>query len=117
LVVGLAGVVATDSRVQSRTYVFPETGVTVPYALFVPSNYDRSRPWPLIVGLHGAGRSYDWLMGYDGIVDFAQRDGYIMVTPLGYHPRGGFGADGPGINERIDQVARTKEALRPIWAS
>ena len=84
-------VVAADKRVQGRSYVFQETGETIQYALFVPSNYDATKKWPLIVGLHGAGRPYDWLMGYNGIIDFAQRDGFIMVTPLGYHPRGGFG--------------------------
>jgi predicted peptidase len=86
------GVVAADKRVQGRSYVFAETGEKMPYALFVPSNYDATKKWPLIVGLHGAGRPYDWLMGYDGIIDFAQRDGFIMVTPLGYRALGGYGA-------------------------
>ncbi len=85
-------VVAADKRVQGRSYVFQETGETIQYAVFVPSNYDAAKKWPLMVGLHGNGRPYDWLMGYDGIVDFAQRDGFIMVTPLGYRSRGGFGA-------------------------
>ncbi len=62
-------VVAADRRVQGRSYTFAGTGQTIPYALFVPSNYDASRTWPLIVGLHGRGRPFDWLMGYDGIVD------------------------------------------------
>jgi predicted peptidase len=84
-------VVAADKRVQGRSYSFQQTGETIQYALFVPSNYDATKKWPLIVGLHGAGRPYDWLMGYSGIIDFAQRDGFVMVTPLGYHPRGGFG--------------------------
>jgi predicted peptidase len=90
-------VVTADKRVQGRTYTFKSTGQQVPYALFVPSTYDRSRPWPLIVGLHGLGRPYDWVMGYDGIIDMAERDGFIMVTPLGYHPRGWYGSRGPGI--------------------
>ena len=85
-------VVAADKRVQGRSYVFQETGETIQFAVFVPSNYDAAKKWPLMVGLHGRGRPYDWLMGYDGIVDFAQRDGFIMVTPLGYRSLGGFGA-------------------------
>ena len=86
-----------DPRVEARTYTFEETGVEVPYALFVPSNYDPSRAWPLIVGLHGFGRPYDWIMSYDGYVDMAERDGYILVTPKGYHPRAWYGSRGPGI--------------------
>jgi dipeptidyl aminopeptidase/acylaminoacyl peptidase len=85
-------VVAADKRVKGRDYVLPETGETLPYALFVPSNYDAAKKWPLIVGLHGAGRPYDWLMGYEGMIDFAERDGFILVTPLGYRSLGGFGA-------------------------
>ncbi len=89
--------IAADARLQDRTYTFEETGVEVPYALFVPSSYDASREWPLIVGLHGLGRPYDWVMSYDGYVDLAERDGYILVTPKGYHPRGWYGSRGPGI--------------------
>ena len=90
-------VVARDNRVQGRTYEFPGTGKEVPYALFVPSTYDAEREWPLIVTLHGLGRPYDWMMGYDGNIDAAERDGYIMVSPFGYHARAWYGSRGPGI--------------------
>ena len=50
-------VVARDDRVEGRTYTFPGTSKEVPYALFVPSNYDASREWPLIVTLHGDRKS------------------------------------------------------------
>ena len=76
--------IAADKRLHGRSYVFQDTGEKIPYAVFVPSNYDAARKWPLIVGLHGLGRPYDWLMSYEGLVDLAQRDGFIMVTPLGY---------------------------------
>ncbi len=90
-------VVAADKRVQRRTYTFAETGKQLPYAVFVPSTYDASKKWPLIVGLHGLGRPYDWLMGYDGIIDFAERDGFVMVTPLGYDARAWYGSRGASI--------------------
>jgi poly(3-hydroxybutyrate) depolymerase/kynurenine formamidase len=90
-------VVAADRRVQAMHYRFEATGVDVPYALFVPSGYDPSRAWPLIVALHGLGRPYDWMMGYEGFIDMAERDGYVVVSPLGYHPRGWYGSRGYGI--------------------
>ncbi len=90
-------VVAADSRVQGRTYLFPGTGKEMPYALFVPSAYDAEQEWPLIVALHGLGRPYDWMLGYEGAIDLAEWDGYIMVAPLGYHPRAWYGSHGPGI--------------------
>jgi poly(3-hydroxybutyrate) depolymerase len=103
-------VVARDARVQGRTYTFPATGAEVPYALFVPSNYDASREWPLIVTLHGLGRPYDWMMGYEGHSDFAERDGYIVVAPLGYHPRSWYGSRGAGI----PQMRRADDDTAPL---
>src|SRR5437867_11969333 len=85
-------VVAADKRVQGRSYVFAETGEKMPYTLFVPSNYDATKKWQLIAVLHGVGWPYDWLMVYDGMIDFAKRDGVIMVTPLGYRAFDGSGA-------------------------
>ena len=81
----------TDPRVQHRSYTFPATGETIPYALFVPDSYNESDPAPLIVSLHGLGRSYDWLMGYHGLLDEAEAGGFIVVTPLGYIRRGWYG--------------------------
>ena len=89
-------IVARDARVQGHTYVFEETGAEMPYALFLPSGYDAAREWPLIVALNGLGRPYDWMMGYDSFIDFAEQYGYIVVSPLGYHPRGWYGSRGYG---------------------
>lgn len=106
-------VVAADKRVQGRTYTFRETGKQIPYALFVPSTYDASKKWPLIVGLHGLGRPYDWLMGYEGIIDFAERDGYVMVTPLGYDARAWYGSRGVTLPPQGQaQEGRGAEPLR-----
>ncbi|MBL6805416.1 MAG: prolyl oligopeptidase family serine peptidase [Pseudomonadales bacterium] len=83
-----------DTRVQHRSYVFEPTGETLPYAIFVPSSYDPngSESLPLLVSLHGVGRSYDWLMGYHGLLDQAEESGYAVVTPLGYIREGWYGS-------------------------
>ena len=81
-----------DERIQHRSYTFPPTVEEIPYALFVPSTYNESDPAPLIISLHGLGRSYDWLMGYHGFLDQAEASGYIVVTPLGYIRRGWYGS-------------------------
>ncbi len=83
----------SDARVQHRSYEMTEAGgEEIPYALFVPTTYDADTPSALIIGLHGRGRTYDWLMGYEGILVFAERDGYIMATPLGYTRRAWYGS-------------------------
>ena len=55
-----------------------------------------------MVSLHGAGRQYDWLMGYAGFLDRAEHDGYIIVPPLGYTRQGGYGRRG---DDRQDQLS------------
>ncbi|MCZ6753838.1 MAG: prolyl oligopeptidase family serine peptidase [Gemmatimonadetes bacterium] len=89
-----------DPRVQHRSYVMEETGETIPYALFAPSSYDPTRPSPLMVSLHGSGRQYDWLMNYAGFLDLAEQHGYVVVTPLGYTRRGGYGYRGDSEQDR-----------------
>ena len=89
-----------DPRVQHRSYVMEETGETIPYALFVPSGHDPASPSPLMVSLHGAGRQYDWLMNYAGFLDQAEQHGYVVVTPLGYTRRGGYGYRGDSERDR-----------------
>lgn len=82
-----------DPRVQHRQYVFAATGETLPYAIFVPSAYQSGGDSiPLIVSLHGLGRTYDWLMGYEGFLDYAEQYGFMVVTPLGYVRRGWYGS-------------------------
>jgi len=83
-----------DPRVQHRSYTFEPTGESIPYAIFVPSSYDLkgTEALPLLVSLHGLGRSYDWLMGYHGLLDQAEESGYAVVTPLGYIREGWFGS-------------------------
>lgn len=82
----------TDPRVQHRQYVFSPTGESLPYALFIPDTYDASSSSPLLVSLHGLGRTYDWLMGYEGFLDYAEAYGFVVVTPLGYIRRGWYGS-------------------------
>lgn len=82
-----------DPRVQHRSYTFEPTGETLPYAVFVPDSHEQTgSATPLIVSLHGLGRTYDWLMGYEGFLDYAEEYGFIVVTPLGYVRRGWYGS-------------------------
>lgn len=90
-----------DPRVQHRSYVFADTGETIPYALFVPGGYDPATPTPLLVSLHGLGRSYDWLMGYQGLLDDAEARGYLVVTPLGYTRQGWYGSRHTDFEQRV----------------
>ena len=90
-------------------------GETIPYSLFVPSNYDEGSEWPLIVGLHRAGQSHEsWLVDYAGMLDLAEQYGYVVVSPLGYHTRGYYGSFGPGMaTESLESSGQLTDDLPP----
>lgn len=81
----------SQRRLLVCSYDFDLANEPMTYVLFVPSGYDPSRRYPLIVNLHGAGVQPLQQMLFDGAADFAERDGYIMVAPMGYSTMGGWG--------------------------
>lgn len=57
-----------------------------PYRLFVPSAYDREKPLPLIVALHGMGGDENTLFdryGNEAIEKLAEANGYLVAAPKG----------------------------------
>ena len=93
-----------DPRVQHLSYVFEETGEAIPYALFVPAAYDPEIKTPLMVSLHGLTRTHDWLMGYEGLLDYAEELNFVVVTPLGYTRQGWYGSWSLGVDGRSLEV-------------
>src|SRR5262245_32256772 len=72
---------ASQRRILECTYRLPEANADVPYALFVPSTYVSGKPAPLVVDLHGLNITPLQQMLFDGTTDFAERGGFIVVTP------------------------------------
>jgi predicted esterase len=83
-----------DPRVQIRMHRFAETNEDIPYALFVSSKVKRDTKAPMIVTLHGLGGSHTTMMRPNAI-DLAEAGGYILLAPMGYNPRGWYGAPAP----------------------
>jgi predicted peptidase len=84
---------ATASRIQTRSYVFPETNEPMPYAVFVSTKVDTTKTSPLIIALHGLGvPPTAWLAR---ITDAAEAGGYVVAAPTGYNLQGWYGANGP----------------------
>jgi predicted esterase len=78
---------------NKRHYYFAEANEIMPYRLYVPSNYDGRKKFPLIVALHGLGGTEDtFLNRYNGLMKkLAEENGYILIAPLGYRINGGYG--------------------------
>jgi dienelactone hydrolase len=99
---------------HKRHYWFAEAGEIMPYRVYVPTSYDGTRAYPLIVGLHGNGGTGDQIMdGADGAFrEAAENEGYILVTPLGYRRTGSYGATtvmGVPLSPARRQVTRLSE--------
>jgi len=83
-------------EVLVRSYHMEEAKRDIDYALYVPTGYDATQPAPLVVLLHGLGSNPKQVIGYDGIVDEAEKRGYVVVAPYGLNERGWYGSRGKG---------------------
>ena len=85
-----AGGDPVDDRVELRTYHFTNTDEDLPYAVFVSSKVTKDKKAPLVLALHGMGGNHGTFMR-TGCVDEAEKNGFILVGPMGYSPSGPFG--------------------------
>jgi len=86
-----------------------------PYRIFVPASYDGSKPYPLVVALHGMGgdeNSYfdSRVYGSGAFAKEAERRGYIAVCPKGRNPASMYA--GPAETDVLDVVAEVRRAYR-----
>ncbi|HYT95202.1 MAG TPA: alpha/beta hydrolase [Gemmataceae bacterium] len=86
---------STQARIEKRTYHFKEADKDMEYALFVPSTYNKERKTPLMVALHGLGSNPQQIIRYPKLTDLAEKHGYVVAAPMGYNPRGWYGARAP----------------------
>ena len=77
-----------------RTYEFKQADKTMEYCLYLPKAYTRSKPWPLMVALHGLHSSPWQIMHYPGLTAQAEKHGFVVVAPMGYNNRGWYGSRG-----------------------
>lgn len=102
-----------DPRAQQRKYRFTDTNEDLPYALYVSSKVTRDKKAPLIIALHGLGGDQNSLMRGNAI-DLAEENGYILVGPIGYNPRGWYGTPagnlkGKGKGQPTNDPANLRE--------
>lgn len=93
-----------------RHYLLGDANEIMPYRIYVPKSYTGTKPFPLIVALHGLGGTEDSMFdGYGGRIPvLAEEHGYIVVAPLGYRVDGFYGS---GIVAGADPAARRRSDL------
>jgi poly(3-hydroxybutyrate) depolymerase len=76
-----------------RHYVLDAAGEILPYHMYVPTTYNGTKAFPLILALHGLGGTEDsFFDGYEKrLPPLAEQHGYIVAAPLGYRVDGSYG--------------------------
>ncbi len=102
---------------QRRTYNFPAANKTMPYRLYVPSNWDGQASLPLIVLLHGAGSDENRYMDMNKnqVERLAEQHGYVVLSPLGYSPMGAYGTPLrlPAVFGQSETAAKQRSGVTP----
>jgi poly(3-hydroxybutyrate) depolymerase len=93
-----------------RHYRLDAANEIIPYRMYVPTGYNGSKAFPLIVALHGLGGTEDsFFDNYNKTLPpLAEQHGYILVTPLGYRVDGSYGW-GLGTPPADPGVRRTQD--------
>jgi predicted peptidase len=93
---------------QKRTYMFPGTGESIPYHLYVPMKWTKTTKLPLVIVTHGAGQPADapFIRGDGALAKFAEERGYIVAAITGY--KGSATAVDGGYNNPFKMVTVTR---------
>jgi polyhydroxybutyrate depolymerase len=91
-----AALLALGAAVASLLIGIPPSSAEVvsfdgdrPYKLIIPTTYDKSKPAPLILALHGYTSSGDEVEKYLKLTDVAEKHGMLYVHPDGSKDTGG----------------------------
>jgi len=93
-----------------RHYLLEAANEIIPYRTYVPKAYTGSKPFPLIIALHGLGGTEDsFFDNYGaGLPPLAESHGYILAAPLGYRVDGSYGW-GLGTPPADPAIRRTQD--------
>jgi poly(3-hydroxybutyrate) depolymerase len=89
--------------VQVRNYRFEETGEMLEYAVFVSSKVKQGTKSPLVIALHGRTAQPTTIMRFTR--DAAERAGFIVAAPMGYHDRGWYGLDADRLTPTVREYS------------
>lgn len=76
----------------TRHHYLAEADEILPYRVYVPSTWDGRTALPLVFILHGNSRDENFYFDRDGriIPTTGEKHGFMLVSPLGYWPNGGY---------------------------
>ena len=98
---------------QDRTYVFPGTGESIAYHIYIPAKWSAGTRLPLVVLTHGANQPatapFQRPMTNPTLAKMAEERGFIAVAVTGYHANA-TGVGGWNVPYKMVQVPRAAPA-------
>jgi len=94
-----------------KAYLSAVDNTLQPYQMFVPSSYDKSKSFPLIIALHGMGGDENSFLSVYGQGAFkieAEKRGYIVACPKGRKPASMYVGDAE--KDVMDVLAEVRRA-------
>jgi len=94
------------------------SGLEREYLLYVPNSYDRSRPTPLVISMHGAAMWPAAQREIDRWDRVADEHGFIVVYPSGVSgrgPRAWRAGRGPGMARDVQFISELIDTLRASY--
>ena len=88
-------------------------GITRSYDVLVPASYDGTSAVPLVIDLHGFGRTKEFQRAQSGFEALAEAQGFIAVWPAGVDMTWNAGAPCTA-NDTIDDVGKIYDMKRPV---
>jgi polyhydroxybutyrate depolymerase len=123
VLISLPGVLALTEavsfHVQNRNNgTIVSSGLEREYLLHVPASYDRKRPTPLVISMHGAGLWPAAQMETSQWNEVADRQGFIVVYPAGVQgagPRIWHVDQGPGLMRDVRFISALIDTLEAAY--
>ncbi len=106
----------------TQTLNFRQDGLDRKVLVHVPTGYDPARPAPLVIALHGGGGHAEHMAQNYGLVEKADREGFVVAFPNGYSRRAGgrlatWNAGeccGDARDRKVDDVAFIRAAVERV---
>lgn len=109
---------ATTARPGELRATLMHDGRVREYLIYIPSGYDNSRPWPLVLNFHGATMTAEQQRDFSGMNAAADAKGFVVVYPQGVGNSWNAGVCcGEAQSSNVDDVGFVRELIAAVQAS